>query len=115
MIDSGALFLISPIGLVCGRNPVSGEPEKRRNCRLTLNHRLGRFPSGPIQSEDDQIHRAFRLRGKPSRSGVIFDVAETVHGAVCDCPDLVFRRDGLDPRGCLHIRAMRAVGLLNKA
>ena len=40
-------------------------------------------------------------------------MAETVQGAVCDCPDFVFRRDGLDPKGCLHIRAMRAVGLLD--
>ncbi len=94
---------------------MSGEPEKRRNCRLTLTIDGVHFSVRPIQSEDDQIHRAFRLRRKPFRSGVIFDVAETVHGAVCDCPDFVFRRDGLDPRGCLHIRAMRAVGLLNKA
>ncbi len=94
---------------------MSGEPEKRRNCRLTLTIDGVHFSVRPIQSEDDQIHRAFRLRRKPFRSGVIFDVAETVHGAVCDCPDFVFRRDGLDPRGCLHIRAMRAVGLRNKA
>jgi len=69
----------------------------------------------PIRSEHDQIHRAFRLRRQPLQSGIVFDLAETVQGAVCDCPDFVFRRDGLDPRGCLHIRAMRAVGLLEKA
>ncbi len=49
----------------------------------------------------------------PELCSDVFDVAETVHGAVCDCPDFVFRRDGLDPAGCLHIRAMRAVGLLD--
>ena len=48
------------------------------------------------------------------RSNVIFDVAETVHVATCDYPDFVFRREGLDSRGYLHIRAMRAVGLLDK-
>jgi hypothetical protein len=41
-------------------------------------------------------------------------VAETVHGAVCDCPEFVLSRDRLDPKGCLHIRVMRAVGLLAK-
>ena len=52
--------------------------------------------------------RAFRLTRKED----IYDVAQTVHGAVCDCPDFIFRRDGRDPEGCLHIRAMRAVGIL---
>ena len=37
--------------------------------------------------------RAFRL----TRKDDIFDVAQTIHGAVCDCPDFIFRRDGLDP------------------
>ena len=54
------------------------------------------------------MSRAFRL----SRKGDVYDVAQTVHGPICDCPDFIFRRDGLDPRGCLHIRAMRAVGML---
>ena len=91
---------------------MSGESDKRGRCRLTLTINGVHFSVRPLQSEDDQIKRAFRLRRIPLRSGVIFDVAETAHGAVCDCPDFVFRRDGLDPRGCLHIRAMRAVGLL---
>jgi hypothetical protein len=88
--------------------------EKRGSCRLTLTANRVLFSVRPVQSEDDQIKRAFRLRRIPFRSAVIFDVAETVQGATCDCPDFVFRRDGLDPRGCLHIRAMRAVGLLDK-
>ena len=92
---------------------MNDEPEQRGRCRLTLSINGINFSVRPIRSEDDQIHRAFRLRRKPFHSDVIFDVAETVHGATCDCPDFVFRRDGLDPRGCLHIRAMRAVGLLN--
>ena len=90
------------------------ELDQRGHCRLTLTINGVHFSVRPIQSEDDQIHRAFRLRRKPFRSGIIFDVAETVHGATCDCPDFVFRRDGLDPKGCLHIRAMRAVGLLDQ-
>jgi hypothetical protein len=90
------------------------EDERRGRCRLTLSINGVHFSVRPIQSEDDQVHRAFRLRRIPFLAGVSFDVAETVHGATCDCPDYVFRRDGLDPRGCLHIRAMRAVGLLGK-
>jgi hypothetical protein len=63
----------------------------------------------PVVSQDDAASRAFRL----SRNGEIFDAARTIHGLVCDCPDFVFRRNGRDPRGCLHIRAMLAVGLLD--
>jgi len=91
---------------------MSSDPEQRGRCRLTLTINGVHFSVRPIRSEDDQVQRAFRLRRKPFRFGVIYDVAETVHGTVCDCPDFVFRRDGLDPRGCIHIRAMRAGGLL---
>ena len=52
--------------------------------------------------------RAFRL----SRKCDVFDVAQTVHGPTCGCPDFIFRRDGLDARCCLHIWAMRAFGML---
>jgi len=93
---------------------MSSGGDQRGRCRLTLTINGVHFCVRPIRSEDDQIHRAFRLRRKPFQSGIIFDVAETVQGATCDCPDFVFRREGLDPRVCLHIRAMRAVGLLPK-
>jgi hypothetical protein len=92
---------------------MSSDPERRGRCRLVLTINGVQFVVRPIRTEDDAIRRAFRLRRLPLRSDIIFDVAETRHGAVCDCPDFVFRRDGLDPRGCLHIRAMRAVGLLD--
>ncbi len=52
---------------------------------------------------------AFRLR-KPD--GTAYDVALTTHGQECTCPDFVFSRDGKDPAGCKHLKAMRAWGLL---
>jgi hypothetical protein len=42
-----------------------------------------------------------------------YDVAVTEHGAVCSCPDFIYRRAN-DPEPCKHIRAMRAKGLLPK-
>ncbi len=77
-------------------------------CRLTLTINGLHYGVRRIASEDDAVPRAFRL----TRKHDIFDVAQTVHGPVCDCPDFIFRRDGRDPNGCLHIRAMRAVGIL---
>lgn len=53
--------------------------------------------------------RAFRL---VKGDGTIYDVASTTHGPICDCPDYIFRRDGLDPLGCKHIRALVGSGLI---
>ncbi len=77
-------------------------------CRLTLTINGLHYAVRPIAFQADDMTRAFRL----SRKLDVYDVAQTIHGPTCDCPDFIFRRDGLDPRGCLHIRAMRAVGLL---
>jgi hypothetical protein len=52
---------------------------------------------------------AFRLR-KPD--GTVYDVARTEHGLTCDCPDFIFNREGRDPAGCKHTKAMVACGLL---
>ena len=53
--------------------------------------------------------RAFRLA---KGDGTLYDVAETPFGPACDCPDFLFRRDGVDPEGCKHVRALVAVGLI---
>jgi hypothetical protein len=55
--------------------------------------------------------KAFRLR---KVDGTHYNVATTEYGPVCDCPDFVFNRDGIDPDGCKHIKAMIAVGLIEK-
>lgn len=97
---------------------MGGEPDRPHSsnqagkCRLTLTINGVHFSVRPIKTEDAVVKRAFWLRKQPLKSDVIFAVGETVHGAICDCPDFVFRRDGLDRRGCLHVRAMKAVGPL---
>ena len=57
------------------------------------------------------VMKAYRL-SKPD--GTAYDVARTNHGLTCDCPDFIFHRDGLDPDGCKHIKAMVAYGLLDR-
>ncbi len=78
--------------------------------RLTLH--INSTPYGITPQWCDGIHatRLFRLRkvGTPIR----YVVAETPDGYVCDCPDFTFHRDGIDPDGCKHIKAMIAVGML---
>jgi hypothetical protein len=57
--------------------------------------------------------RAFRLL---SDAGDLYDVLEhRRHGPSCDCPDFIFRRDGLDPEGCKHVRALAGCGLIRGA
>lgn len=77
-------------------------------CRLTLTINNSNYDVRPIAPGDDSVLKAFRL----TRDGHVYDVALHPYGHTCDCPDFIFRRDGLDPEGCLHIRAMIAVGLL---
>jgi hypothetical protein len=86
------------------------DPPRSRpgRCRLTLTINGRHYAVRPIASQADDVTRAFRL----SRKCDVFDVAQTVHGPTCGCPDFIFRRDRLDARGCLHIRAMRAFGML---
>jgi hypothetical protein len=50
---------------------MGGESERRGRCRLTLTINGMHFSVRPIQSEDDQIQRAFRLRRIPYGSVVI--------------------------------------------
>jgi hypothetical protein len=62
----------------------------------------------PPGRDADEV-RAFRLN-KPD--GTLYDVAQTRYGPRCDCPDFVFRRDGIDPTGCKHVKALVAEGLI---
>jgi hypothetical protein len=57
----------------------------------------------------DPSRRAYRLI---KADGVVYDLAESRHGPSCDCPDYIFRRDGLDPAGCKHVRALVRHGLI---
>jgi hypothetical protein len=53
--------------------------------------------------------KAFRLN---KLDGTLYDIAQTEYGPQCDCPDFIFRRDGIDPAGCKHVKALVAEGLI---
>ena len=63
----------------------------------------------PSPCDPEAATKVFRLR-KADRTA--YHVAATLHGLICDCPDFTFHRDGRDPAGCKHIKALVAVGLL---
>ena len=62
-----------------------------------------------LPCDPEIAERAFRL-DKPD--GSRYDVSQTRYGPQCDCPDFIFRRDGLDPAGCKHVKALVAEGLI---
>jgi hypothetical protein len=75
-------------------------------CRLTLSINGTHYSVRPNQGA---ACVAFRLK---KADGTVYDVARTEDGLTCDCPDFIFHRDGLDPAGCKHTKAMVACGLL---
>ena len=64
------------------------------------------LPEAPVEGG-----RAFRLT---KGDGTTYDVAQTAYGPECDCPDYIFRRDGLDPDGCKHVKALVGSGLIER-
>lgn len=105
--------------------PAPHVPRVVRPChgtaRLTLTINGQSYAIRPIASDALGSNlRAFRLRkrGATGRDGsppaALYDVAETLYGPTCDCPDFVFHRDGVDPAGCKHVKALIAVGLLGR-
>ena len=87
------------------RPPVHG------TARLTLFVNGTAYNVRPIAVDPSLASQAYRLR---KADGTTYTVAMTEYGGSCTCGDYVFHRDGLDPTGCKHIKAMIAVGLIGK-
>ncbi len=64
----------------------------------------------PVRSDPHVAVKAFRLQ---KADGTLYDVAQTRYGPECDCPDFIYRRDGIDPSGCKHVKALVAYRLLD--
>ena len=77
--------------------------------RLTLHINGVAYAVRPLPCDPDAATRSYRLR---KDDGTSYNVARTSHGLACDCPDFTFHREGLDPAGCKHIKALAASGLM---
>jgi hypothetical protein len=80
--------------------------------RLTVTIRGTHYDCRPADPVDVHGKRAWSLR---KADGTGYTVADGKYGATCDCASFTFRHDGLDAVGCKHIRALRALGLLDPA
>ncbi len=95
---------------VIDRRPVPDPPVRHRPSQLFLTIDQNVYQVRRVVCDDGAALRAFRLN-KPD--GTLYDVAQTPFGAQCDCPDYIYRRDGLDPYGCKHVQALVAQGLID--
>jgi len=79
-------------------------------CRLTLFVRGVAYAVRILETDPGAgVSTLIRLRKSDGES---YHVAQTAHGATCDCGDQEWRHAGRDDVGCKHIRACRALGLL---
>lgn len=88
-------------------------PRRRTNpdsSQLFLRIRETLYGVNPLPCHPEVAGKAFQLY---KDDGTRYDVVRTPHGVACDCPDFVYRRAGLDPAGCKHVRALVRQGLLD--
>lgn len=79
--------------------------------RLVLSINGTPYSVRPIACDPAAALTAVRLR---KSDGTIYHIVLPLDGhPVCDCADYVFHRDGIDPSGCKHVRALTAVGMLS--
>src|SRR4051794_26562934 len=96
--------------------PPSAPPRPARRpthgtCGLTLKVNGVSYAVRPGPADAFAALKSFRLT---KGDGTAYDVAVTLTGNVCDCPDFVFHRDGIDPAGCKHVKALAAVGIIDQ-
>jgi hypothetical protein len=77
-------------------------------CGLTLSINGQRYKVRPLPADFGGI-KAFRIT---KEDGDFHDISRHVHGVECTCANFIWRRDGIDERGCKHVRSFKALGLI---
>ncbi len=82
-----------------------------QTCRLTLTINSADYRLRVIPCDPSAALLCIELR-KQTQDKPVYHVSLHPHGAECTCADFVLVRDGRDPLGCKHCRALRAIGIL---
>lgn len=109
-LEAKLLRSLTPMATVSRTRSDKQRKPAQGTCRLILRINGTSYTVRPVLADSSVALKAFRLR---KADGTLYDVAHTVHGHQCDCPDFLFHRDGIDPDGCKHIKALVACGLLD--
>ena len=75
----------------------------RAVCRLMMAINGTDYQVNPNPAGAYAALKAYRLS---KADGTAYDVAQTVHGLSCDCPDFIFHRDGIDRHFSQHLAAV---------
>jgi len=78
--------------------------------RLSLTINGTPYAVWPVHCDPTAARRCWSLR---KADGTSYHASQHTWGAECDCPDFIFRRDGRDPAGCKHVKALTALGMLD--
>ena len=89
--------------------PSASPARSKKRFRILLEIDKTRYVLSRLRCDGGIGRRAFQLL---KDDGTIYDVIQTRYGPECDCPDFIFRRDGLDARGCKHIQALVAARMI---
>jgi hypothetical protein len=82
----------------------------RGACRLLLSIDGSLYAVVPMPCDPSAALRCHELH---KLDATVYHVSRRPHGCECTCPDFVYRRDGIDPDGCKHIKALTMFGLLD--
>lgn len=87
--------------------------EGKRTATLTLelvyeDGEIDFYKIHPIERDNAKVNEGWRLT---KDDGTHYNVGFYPHDS-CDCADFTYRREGIDPKGCKHIRALRAYRLM---
>lgn len=91
-----------------GRSPRRVRPA-HGVCRLSLAINGTLYQVRPVECHPSAALRCYALS---KADGTAYHVSQHVHGPECDCPDFVFHRDGIDPAGCKHVKALAVFGMV---
>lgn len=80
-----------------------------RNYALVVLINQTGYRLNPMKTEASAAQRSFELL---KSDGTAYHVSQFGYGCECTCPDFIYRRDGIDPMGCKHIKALRACQML---
>lgn len=98
------------------KSPRKAAREPRGTCGLIVRitpdgKRPTLYDAKPIRPDSgSDVIKAYALT--KAGSSERYDVALTIYGPQCSCRDFVYAREGSDPEGCKHCRALTKLGLL---
>lgn len=95
--------------------PVPRKPRKPAHgvCSASVVINGVRYALKPVPCDREAARQCFELRKGHGTNEAVYHVSRHDYGAECTCPDFVYSRDGIDPTGCKHIKALLALQILD--